>query len=94
MKTMKKFDARKVQELLASLKNRLADLTEDKNVMLSTCEFDCAEDEWEYDCICEEILETRQAIDKLYDIVYSENTIIVGDDLYYTEDDVTYDIFS
>ena len=70
--TMRKFDARKVQELLASLKNRLADLTEDKNYMLSTCEFDCPQDEWEYDCILEEIDEVEESIDKLYDIIYSE----------------------
>lgn len=93
-KTMRKFDAKKVQELLASLKNRVADLTEDKNYMLSTCEFDRPQDEWEYDCICEELLETEQAIDRLYDIVYSEDTIVVDDDLYYLEDDVEYDIFS
>ena len=93
-KTMKKFDARKVQELLASLKNRFADLTEDKNYMLSTCDFTDPRDEWEYDYICEELLETEEAIDRLYDIVYSEDTIVVDDDLYYLEDDVEYDIFS
>ena len=91
---MRKFDARKVQELLASLKNRLADLTEDKNYMLSTCEFDCPQDEWEYDCILEEIDEVEESIDKLYDIIYSDDTIVVDDDLYYLEDDVEYDIFS
>lgn len=93
-KTMKKFDARKVQELLASLKNRVADLTEDKNYMLSTFEFDCPQDEWEYDCVCEELSETEEAIDRLYDIIYSEDTIVVDDELYYLEDDVEYDIFS
>lgn len=93
-KTMRKFDARKVQELLASLKNRFADLTEDKNYILSTCDFTDPRDEWEYDCICEELLETEQAIDRLYDIVYSEDTIVIDDDLYYLEDDVEYDIFS
>ena len=91
---MKKFDARKVQELLASLKNRFADLTEDKNYILSTCDFTDPKDEWEYDCICEELSETREAIDRLYDIIYSEDTIVVDDDLYYLNDDVEYDIFS
>ena len=93
-KTMKKFDAKKIQELLASLKNRFADLTEDKNYILSTCDFTDPRDEWEYDCICEELSETREAIDRLYDIIYSEDTIVVDDDLYYLNDDVEYDIFS
>ena len=91
---MKKFDLNKVMELLASLKNRFADLTEDKNYMLSICDFTDPRDEWEYDCICEDLLETEQAIDKLYDIIYSEDTIVIDDDLYYLEDDVEYDIFS
>ena len=92
-KTMKKFDFNKVMDLLASLKNRFADLTEDKNYMLSTFEFDCPQDEWEYDCVCEELDETRQAIDRLYDIIYSDDTIIVDDELYYTEDEEEWDIF-
>ena len=91
-KTMKKIDMKKVMELLASLKNRFADLTEDKNYMLSTFEFDCPQDEWEYDCVCEELSETRQAIDRLYDIIYSDDTIIVDDELYYTEEE-EWDIF-
>ena len=36
---MKKIDMKKVMELLASLKNRYTDLTEDKNYMLSTFDF-------------------------------------------------------
>ena len=89
---MKKFDLNKVMELLASLKNRFADLTEDKNYILSTCDFTDPKDEWEYDCICEELDETRKAIDKLYDIIYSDDTIIVDDELYYTEEE-EWDIF-
>ena len=89
---MKKIDMKKVMELLASLKNRFADLTEDKNYMLSTYDFDYGQDELEYDCVCEELLETRKAIDKLYDIIYSEDTIIVDDELYYTKEE-EWDIF-
>jgi hypothetical protein len=89
---MKKIDMKKVMELLASLKNRFADLTEDKNYMLSTCDFTDPKDEWEYDCVCEDLSETEQAIDRLYDIIYSEDTIIVDDELYYTEEE-EWDIF-
>ena len=89
---MKKFDLNKVMELLASLKNRFADLTEDKNYMLSTFDFTDPKDEWEYDCVCEELNETREAIDRLYDIIYSDDTIIVDDELYYTEEE-EWDIF-
>ena len=91
---MKKFDLNKVMELLASLKNRFADLTEDKNYMLSTFDFTDPKDEWEFDCVTEELNETTDAIDKLYDIIYSDSTIIVDDILYYTDDDIEYDIFS
>jgi hypothetical protein len=89
---MKKIDMKKVMELLASLKNRFADLTEDKNYMLSTCDFTDPKDEWEYDCVCEDLSETEQAIDRLYDIIYSEDTIIVDDELYYTAEE-EWDIF-
>ena len=89
---MKKFDLNKVMELLASLKNRFADLTEDKNYMLSTFDFTDPKDEWEYDCVCEELNETREAIDRLYDIIYSDDTIIVDDELYYTKEE-EWDIF-
>ena len=91
---MRKFDAKKVQELLASLKHRFADLLEDKSHMLSTFEFADPREEWEYDCVCEELLETQQAIDRLYDIIYSDYTIVIDDELYTTEEDVEYDIFS
>ena len=89
---MKKFDLNKVMELLASLKNRFADLTEDKNYMLSTFDFTDPKDEWEYDCVCEELNETREAIDRLYDIIYSDDTIIVDDELYYTKEE-EWDVF-
>ena len=79
-------------ELLASLKNRFADLTEDKNYMLSTFDFTDPKDEWEYDCVCEELSETKDAIDRLYDIIYSDDTIVVDDELYYTEEE-EWDIF-
>lgn len=89
---MKKIDMKKVMELLASLKNRFADLTEDKNYMLSTFDFTDPKDEWEYDCVCEELSETKDAIDRLYDIIYSDDTIVVDDELYYTEEE-EWDIF-
>ena len=89
---MKKFDLNKVMELLASLKNRFTDLTEDKNYMLSTFDFTDPKDEWEYDCVCEELNETREAIDRLYDIIYSDDTIIVDDELYYTKEE-EWDVF-
>lgn len=91
-KTMKKIDMKKVMELLASLKNRFADLTEDKNYMLSTFDFADPKEEWEYDCVCEDLSETEEAIDRLYDIIYSDDTIIVDDELYYTADE-EWDIF-
>ena len=91
---MKKIDMKKVQELLASLKAIARDLTEDRNYMLSTFDFTDPKDEWEFDCVTEELNETTDAIDKLYDIIYSDSTIIVDDMLYYTDDDIEYDIFS
>ena len=84
---------KKVMELLASLKNRYTDLTEDKNYMLSTFDFTDPKDEWEYDCVCEELSETRDAIDRLYDIIYSDDTIVIDDELYYTEEEEEWDIF-
>ena len=91
---MKKIDMKKVQELLASLKAIARDLTEDRNYMLSTFDFTDPKDEWEFDCVTEELNETTDEIDKLYDIIYSDSTIIVDDILYYTDDDIEYDIFS
>ena len=92
---MKKINFVKFMELLASLKNQYANLTEDKNYMLSTFDFTDPKDEWEYDCVCEELLETEKAIDKLHDILHSDDIIIVNDDLYYKDEDyIEFDIFS
>ena len=84
---MKSISFVKYMELLASLKERYTDLLEDKNYMMSNCEFDCCEDEFEYDCICDELEETEQAIDKLYDLLYAEGTIVTDDIIYYTDDE-------
>ena len=91
---MKKINMKKVMELLASLKEKARDLTEDRNHMLSHYDFSCAQDEFEFDCVTEELNETTDAIDKLYDVIYSDSTIIVDDMLYYTDDEIEYDIFS
>lgn len=91
---MKKIDMKKVMELLASLKEKARDLTEDRNYMLSNYDFSCAQDEFEFDYVTDELNETTDAIDKLYDVIYSDSTIIVDDMLYYTDDEIEYDIFS
>ena len=80
--------------LLASLKRKAAELTEDRNHMLSYYDFSCAQDQFEFNCVTDELNETTTAIDELYDIIYSDDTIIVDDELYYTDDDMDYDIFS
>ena len=79
MMKMKQVKFESVMELLAGLKARYTDLLEDKNMMLATCEFDCEEDEIEFDCITNELKATKKAIDDLYDVIYSEDTIIVDD---------------
>ena len=93
---MKKLDITKIYATLRALKETYAQLLEDKHYMLSTCEFDRAEDEFEFDCICDDLKETEEAIDKLYDVIYHEDNIVVDDVIYYTNDDdvIEYDIFS
>ena len=91
---MNKINMNKVMDLLAILKNKATELTEDRNHMLSYYDFGCAQDQFEFDCVTDELNETTTAIDKLYDIIYSDDTIIVDDELYYTNDDLDYDIFS
>lgn len=84
---MKSISFVKYMELLVSLKAKYADLLEDKNHMLSHYEFDCPQDEFEYDCVLEEIDEIESAIDKLYDLLYAEGTIVTDDIIYYTDDE-------
>ena len=84
---MKKTSIVKVVELLMSLKARYADLLEDKNHMLSTYEFNCPQDEFEYDCVLEELDELEESMDKIYDIICNEHTIVVDDMIYYADDE-------
>ena len=74
-------------ELLTSLKNRRADLLEDRNYMLSTYEFNCPQDEWEYDCVVEELDDVEESIDNIYNIIHCPDSIVDGDTIYYPVDD-------
>lgn len=84
---MKQISVAKINELLISLKAQRADLLEDKNHMLSTYEFNCPQDEFEYDCVLEEIDEIESAIDNIYNIMCHPQTIVDGDMIYYTDDE-------
>lgn len=84
---MKQISVAKLNELLMSLKAQRADLLEDKAHMLSHCEFDCAEDEFEFDCLCDDIEDIEMAIDNIYGIMCHPKTIVEGDMIYYTEDE-------
>ena len=84
---MKQISVAKINELLISLKAQRADLLEDKNHMLSTCDFTDPKDEWEYDCVCDEIADIESAIDNIYNIMCHPQTIVEGDMIYYTEDE-------
>ena len=92
---MKKLNINEICSMLKTLQETYNQLLEDKYHMLSTCEFDCAEDEFEFDCICDDLKETEKAIDKLSEMLHSDDIIIDGDDLYYTddEDELGFDIF-
>lgn len=85
---MKQISVAKLNELLISLKAQRADLLEDKTHMLSTYDFTDPKDEWEYDCVCEEIDDIESAIDNIYNIMCHPQTIVDGDMIYYTEDEV------
>lgn len=93
---MKKVNYKAVLELIKSLENRLSDLQEDKNYMLSNCRLDENEFLLEYSAIRDDIFETEQSLDELNGIIHSDDTIVVDDELYYIGDDdeITYDIFS
>ena len=84
---MKQISIAKLNELLISLKAQRAELLEDKAHMLSHCEFDCAEDEFEFDWICTDIEDIELAIDNIYGIMCHPKTIVDGDMIYYTEDE-------
>ena len=84
---MKQISVAKMNELLMSLKAQRADLLEDKTHMLSTCDFTDPRDEWEYDCLCDEIADIESAIDNIYNIMCHPQTIVDGDMIYYTEDE-------
>lgn len=85
---MKQISVAKLNELLISLKAQRADLLEDKVHMLSHYEFDCVQDEFEFDCVCEEIADIESLIDNIYNIMCHPQTIVDGDMIYYTEDEV------
>lgn len=87
MLKLKQISIVKVNELLNSLKSQRADLLEDKAYMLSHYEFDCAQDEFEYDCVTQEIEELEKAIDNLINIIDSPDTFTDGDMMYYPVED-------
>jgi hypothetical protein len=84
---MKQISVAKVNELLMSLKAQRADLLEDKAHMLSHCEFDCKEDEMEFDWICDDIEDIEMAIDNIYGVISHPQTIIEDGVMYYTVDE-------
>lgn len=84
---MKQISVAKINKLLISLKAQRADLLEDKNHMLSTYDFTDPKDEWEYDCVCDEIADIESAIDNIYNIMCHPQTMVDGDMIYYTEDE-------
>lgn len=85
---MKQISVAKLNELLMSLKAQRADLLEDKTHMLSTYDFTDPKDDWEYECVCDEIADIESAIDNIYNIMCHPQTIVEGDIIYYTEDEV------
>ena len=84
---MKQISVVKVSELLMSLKAQRADLLEDKAHMLSHCEFDCKEDEMEFDWICDDIEDIEMAIDNIYGVISHPQTVIEDGVMYYTVDE-------
>jgi hypothetical protein len=84
---MKQISVVKVNELLMSLKAQRADLLEDKAHMLSHCEFNCKEDEMEFDWICDDIEDIEMAIDNIYGVISHPQTIIEDGVMYYTVDE-------
>lgn len=83
---MKQISVAKLNELLISLKSQRAELLEDKAYMMSHCEFDCPEDEFEFDWLCDDIEDIELAIGDIYSIMCHPQTIVDGDMIYYTEE--------
>lgn len=88
---MKRVELVKVKETIKGMIARLAELKEDKNYMLEYYDFDCCTDEFEYDCVVEEIEELEIAIEDMCNLVYNSNdsrqSIICDDYLYYIDDE-------
>lgn len=88
---MKRVELVKVKETIKGMIARLAELKEDKTHMLSTFDFTDPKDEWEYDCVVEEIEELEIAIEDMCNLVYNSNdsrqSIICDDYLYYIDDE-------
>lgn len=84
---MKQVSIVAVNELIESLKAQRADLLEDKTYMLDHYEFDCAEDEFEYDLVCCEIEDIEKAIDNIYKTMNHPQTIIADGIMCYTEEE-------
>ena len=84
---MKQISVAKLNELLISLKAQRADLLEDKAHMLSHCEFNCKEDEMEFDWLCDDIEDIEMAIDNIYGVISHPQTIIEDGVMYYTVDE-------
>lgn len=85
---MKQISVAKLNELLISLKAQRADLLEDKYHMLSHYDLDDTQDALEYTDVCNEIADVESAIDNIYNIMCHPQTIVEGDIIYYTEDEV------
>jgi hypothetical protein len=83
---MKQISVAKLNELLISLKAQRVELLEEKSYMLSHCEFDCREDEMEFDWLCDDIEDIELAIGDIYSIMCHPQTIVEDDMIYYTED--------
>ena len=84
---MKQISVVAVNEWIESLKAQRADLLEDKTYMLDHYQFDCAEDEFEYDIVCSEIEEIEKIIDNVYETMNHPQTIIADGIMYYTDDE-------
>ena len=84
---MKQISLTKINELLKSLKGQRADLLEDKTHMLDHYDLDNEQDEFDYNCVCDEIADIDSAIDNIYNVLYHPQTIIEDGVVYYVEED-------
>ena len=83
---MKQVSIVEVNKWIESLKAQRAELLEDKTYMLDRYQFDCAEDEFEYDLVCSEIEEIEKIIDNLYKTINHPQTVITNGIMFYVED--------